>query len=265
MRNIYLGILSITYSIIILIFIFMGKLGSFIAPNMHIYIYLGIVFLITVGVGLIISKEKGRIKISDLFLLLPILTLLFIGDGRLNTSLVSNRNNMFKNKNNTTKKIKYESYTTSDIDYSNIDFTNVDFDVADDTYATLADMITFHPNPDKFIGKTIRVKGFSLIDDKYIPKGSFAIGKYLVSCCVADSSFSGFFVNIDDISKIKNNKWYELEGVFELGQDINGETIVYIHAVNIKEISSKGEEYYIYPCFNYGDGSCKQMLKYDLQ
>ena len=171
---------------------------------------------------------------------------------------------MFKNKNSSVKKEKL-NYTVQDIDYSNIDFTNVDFDVKDDTYATLADMLTFHPNPEKYVGKTIRIRGFTLIDDKYVTKGSFAIGKYLVSCCVADSSFSGFFVNIDDISKIKNNKWYELEGVLEIGQDINGENVIFIHTVNIKEISSKKENHYIYPCFNYGDGSCKQMLKYDLQ
>ena len=264
MRNKYLGILAIIYALIISIYIFMGKLNNFIVPNMQIYTYIGVIFLVIVGIGLIANKEFKELYISDLFLLLPIIIIIFIGDARLNTSLVSNRNNLLKNSNTVTKKVKTDNYIIQDVDYGNIDFSEVDFDVVDDTYATLADMITFHPNPDKFIGKTIRVKGFSLIDDRYIPDGAFAIGKYLVSCCVADSSFSGFFVNIDDISKIKNNKWYAIEGVFELGKDVNGGDIVYIHAVNIKEISSDEEDYYIYPCFNYGDGSCKQMLKYDL-
>ena len=99
MRNKYLGILSIIYSLIIIIFIVSKRLNNFIAPNMQIYIYIGTVILIIIGIGLLISKSDSKPKISDLFLLLPIIILIFIGDGRLNTSLVSNRNNMFKNKN----------------------------------------------------------------------------------------------------------------------------------------------------------------------
>lgn len=39
---------------------------------------------------------------------------------------------------------------------------------------------------------------------------------------------------------------------------------MYIKVINIKEISSKDEEQYVYPCYAYDSGSCEAISKYDL-
>ena len=80
------------------------------------------------------------------------------------------------------------------------------------------------------IGKTIRVKGFVLKDNQYIPDGYFAIGKYEISCCAADATFTGFIAKYDK-SNIKKNKWYEIEGVLDKLNEKN--KVMYINVINI--------------------------------
>ena len=92
----------------------------------------------------------------------------------------------------------------------------------------------------------------------------FGIGKYLISCCAADSSFGGFMAKINDLSKIKDNTWYEMEGVLELGRDTYNQKILVINVVNYKKINGDNEELYMYPCYAYGDGSCSEVVKYNL-
>ena len=97
-----------------------------------------------------------------------------------------------------------------------------------------------------------------------MPDGYFAIGKYAISCCAADAGFTGFIAKYDN-SKITADKWYEVEGILEKGKDKEGYDIMYIKVINSKEISSKGEEQYVYPCYAYDDGSCEAMSKYNLE
>ncbi len=40
---------------------------------------------------------------------------------------------------------------------------------------------------------------------------------------------------------------------------------MYIEVINIKDISSKGEEQYVYPCYVYDNDSCGALSKYDLE
>ena len=120
------------------------------------------------------------------------------------------------------------------------------------------------PKASKFENKTIKVKGLALKKTAYLPNGYFAIGKYVISCCAADAEFSGFIVKYDN-NKIEDDKWYEIEGTLKKGKDSEGYDIMYIKVINIKEIDSKDEEQYVYPCYYYDDGSCKAVSKYNLE
>ena len=103
-----------------------------------------------------------------------------------------------------------------------------------------------------------------MMNSNFLSSDYFYIGKYGVSCCTADAGFVGFIVEKDDI-KIKNDAWYEIEGVFESGEDLAGYKIMVIKITNIKEIDGSSEEQYVYPCYSYGDGSCSQILKYNFK
>ena len=116
---------------------------------------------------------------------------------------------------------------------------------------------------EKYVGKTIKFRGFAVDYSEYLPSGYVAIGKYYISCCAADAEFSGFVVKQDGYN-ISENSWYEVEGVLELAKDIDGYNIMTIVHKTIKKIKQGDESQYVYQCNNYGDGKCSNLLEYDL-
>ena len=278
----YLGIICLLYSGIFGHVLLFDKIKLFLAPQMQIYIKLSIIPMLLIGfVMLLNNKVYYKFKISDLLLILPLVLLIFSGDGRLTSKFASNRTinlnveNRTKsidkkeklNKQQESKKrnIKDNSKESTEDEYEDTyDFSEPYFEIVDENYNELSSYITAAPKADKFKGQTIRVRGFALKNAKYLPKGYFSIGKYVISCCVADAGFAGFIVKYDD-DKIFENKWYEIEGILEKGKDKEGYDIMYIKAINVRKIDSKNEEQYIYPCYSYGDGSCKSLSKYNLE
>ena len=102
------------------------------------------------------------------------------------------------------------------------------------------------------------------MDTSFLTNNTFALGKYVINCCAADASFTGFIVRYDK-NKVKNNTWYEIDGILESGIDGEGYKILEINAVNIREIDAKDEEQYVYPCYAYDDGMCSSVTKYNLE
>ena len=281
----YLGLICLLYSGIFGYVVIFDKLKLFLAPQMQIYIKLSLIPLLIIGLVMLFNnKVHYKFKISDLVLILPLILLIFAGDGRLTSSFASNRTTNLNTENRTKSVEKVEDKKDEEIIElpkseeqieevkeepkeeitETYDFSNVDFEIIDANYSELSNYITFAPKADKFKGQTIRVRGIALKKASYIPDGYFAIGKYAISCCAADAGFTGFIAKYDN-SKITEDKWYEVEGILEKGKDKDGYDIMYINVINIKEISSKGEEQYVYPCYAYDDGSCEAMSKYDLE
>ncbi len=281
----YLGLICLLYSGIFGYVVIFDKLKNFLAPQMQMYIKLSIIPMLLIGLVMLFNnKVNYKFKISDLILVLPLVLLIFAGDGRLTSSFASSRITNLNTENRTKSEEKVEAKKEEEIielpkseekkeevkeepteeNINNYDFSNVDFDIVDASYSELSNYITFAPKADKFKGQTIRVRGFALKKASYLPDGYFAIGKYAISCCAADAGFTGFIAKYDN-NKITTDKWYEVEGILEKGKDKDGYNIMYINVINIKEISSKGEEQYVYPCYAYDDGSCEAMSKYDLE
>ena len=124
--------------------------------------------------------------------------------------------------------------------------------------------LTYHKNASKYEGKTIRVRGFANTSADYIPSGYFAIGKYSVSCCAADATYIGFISKYDN-GNVKNDTWYEVEGVLKKAKDKMGNDIMSVVVINIKEIDDKDEEQYVYQCYAYDNGMCRELTKYNLE
>ena len=271
MKNKFLGIISILLSGVVCYLYFNNKLGYFLIPRMQIYLIIAGIFLFVVGLFLLFSHDEDIFGFSELLLVIPFIFILFMGDGKLTLNIANNRSSSLQNKVEKIEEkekvkevvIPKEEKKEEVIDSKKEIITKIDIDVVDESYAGLSDQITYSRNVNKLIGKTIRVRGFALKKTDFIPNGMFGIGKYLISCCAADASFYGFFVE-GDLSSIKEEAWYELEGILDVGKDTYGQDVVVIKLINIKEISSKNEEYYIYPCYSYGDGSCKEVTKYNL-
>ncbi len=254
----YLGIISLIYASMIIYALSKNILKNFLAPNMHIYIKLALPILIIIGIVSLFSKaEEERFKISNLFLLIPIVMIILSSEGKLTLSLASNR--MIET-NTSAKSEESEKLNVTNDEY---DFENVYFDVQDDNYNDITGYVTYAPKKFKYENQTIRVRGMIIKDNKQIPKEYFIIGKYQISCCAADAKFAYYYAKFDE-SQLKEGKWYQIEGVLKRGKDINNYDIMYIEVINIKEIDEKEEEYYIYPCYYYND-KCPNVTKYNFE
>ena len=267
MKKKFLGLICLLYSSIIIYVWIFDKMKNFLAPNMQIYLKISLLPMLLMFLILCFNEKINyKFKISDTILILPLILLILSGDGKLTTTFANNRNIK------TTKPKVIDKVSNKKIDKEeivddtneNYDFTNVDYDVVDEAYDGLSTYITYSSSPDYYTGKTIRVKGFTLKSSSYLPDNYFMIGKYSISCCAADAGFMGFIVKYD-LEKIKDNAWYEIEGVLQKGNDKENLDVVIIKAINVKEIDSKDEEQYIYPCYVYDNGLCAIMDKYDIK
>ncbi len=270
MKKRYLGLICLIYVGINLYLILSNNLKNYLAPNMQIYLKTSIIPLLFIGLVLCFNnKITYKFKISDLILLLPAVVLIFAGDGKLTTTMASNRMGNYKNKIKEVKPIEpieenepiEEEIKTDELI---VEEFIPDFDVVDETYNELANYITYPPRTDKLANKKIRVRGLSLKSASYLPSKYAMIGKYSITCCAADSEFIGFILDYNK-DLVKNNTWYEVEGTLKEDKDASGYTIMVVKVTNIKEIDESKEEQYIYPCNNYGDGTCSEVLKYDLE
>ena len=275
MKKHYLGIVCLIYSIIIIYVYLSNNLGNYLAPNMQGYILVSVIPLIIIGLVLCFNnKISYKFRVSDLILMLPIIMIIISGDGKLSMSLSNNRNNGLMKESNSNDIVEELDNDTGDIssnkdvdntdEVEEYDFSNIYFDVIDSTYDTLVNYITYIPKAKVYEGKTIRVRGFTNTSASYVPDGYFAIGKYSISCCAADATYMGFIAKYDK-AKVNNNTWYEIEGVLVRGKDKNGTDVMTIKVINIKNISDKDEEQYVYQCYAYDDGKCSDVQKYNLE
>ena len=273
MKHKYFGIVCLLYSLLIIGLLACDILNNYLAPSMQIYIKISVFILLFIWIFIIINKHTSfKFKASDLILLLPLVLIFVAGDGKLSTSLASNRSNNIQIEVKEKEEPVIEQPVTVKEEVVEEEppkeekevIESIDFDVKDESYIDLANYMTYNKKSVSQEGKTIRVRGYALTSLDYLPKGYFAIGKYGVSCCTADASFTGFVVKEGDFL-IEENKWYEIEGYLERLTDLAGFDILSIRIVNIKEIDSNDEEVYVYPCYSYDDGKCEEIRKYNIQ
>ena len=269
MKNKFLGIICILYSAIIIYTLIFDILKNFLAPNMRIYIEVSSIILIFIGLVLLFNKSSHyKFKISDLILLLPLIMIIISSDGRLSNNVATNRLTNIKviktDKTKTKEKEEIKEEIKEDKVIIDKDNFNIDFEVIDENYYSLADFISFPGTKYKeYENKGIKVRGFTIKESNYVPDGYFLLGKYTITCCAADAELAGFYVKLDDY-EIKDDSWYEIEGVLKKIK-YQGLNVMTINIINIKEIDEGSEELYVYPCYAYGDGTCKEFTKYNLK
>ncbi|MBP3765860.1 MAG: DUF1980 domain-containing protein [Bacilli bacterium] len=260
MKRRFLGIISLLYVLIILYLWCSNNLVNILAPQMQVYVKLSLIPLLLIGLVFLLNNNiKYKFKVSDLVLLLPLIMIILSGDFRLTSKLATNRDTLITKEDS---KID-DNYKEDEIDITKYNFESVDFDVIDPSYGGISDYLMYTTDPDYYIGKTIRFRGLSLKNSKIVSGNYFIIGKYLITCCAADAGFVGFVVNYD-VNEIKDNTWYEVEGVLKKVRLKDGTYVVGVKVVNIKEIDSKSENQYVYPCYTYSD-VCEEISKYNLK
>ncbi len=275
MKKKYLGLVCFIYDLIIIYVWLSGNLNNYLAPNMQVYLKLSVIPITIIGLLFIICDLHYKFKYSDLLLIIPLVVVILAGDGNLSVSFAQNK--VIKISRRSNEEINDKVVDTEVVDAEVVDNTEkkeeqnniivqddeIFFDIDDSVYSYLADYITYMSGAQKYVGKTVRFRGFAVDYSEYLPEGYVAIGKYYISCCAADAEFSGFVVKQNNFD-ISENSWYEVVGVLELAKDIDGYNIMTVVPSKITKIKQGDESQYVYQCNNYGDGKCSNLLEYDL-
>ena len=68
----------------------------------------------------------------------------------------------------------------------------------------------------KYNGKSVRFKGIAATDS-ILPRGHFAIGRHIMTCCADDIAYRGVVAKSDGTHKIATRDWVTVEGVLAEG------------------------------------------------
>lgn len=93
-------------------------------------------------------------------------------------------------------------------------------------------------------GEKARLIGFVVFDDD-LGSGRFMLGRFIVTCCVADAFPIGLAVESSDISSLKQDAWVEVRGT--IGETlIDGQPAPLILAASVQAVAEPDQPY-LYP------------------
>ncbi len=100
------------------------------------------------------------------------------------------------------------------------------------------------PAPDVFIGESVEVIGF-VYNDQRLSGGDFLLGRFTLSCCVADAFAIGMVVDYDDAVPFPDNGWLRISGTVDT-INVDGELLPMIVPTEILEIPEPQNPYLYY-------------------
>lgn len=97
-------------------------------------------------------------------------------------------------------------------------------------------------HPENYKGKTICFKGMAMTSNQF-PKGYFVPGRSAMTCCADDIRFLGYLCKGNDLMKVKNKQWVQIEAKFqfEFQPAYEGEGPM-LYATSIKPTDAPKEE-----------------------
>lgn len=98
--------------------------------------------------------------------------------------------------------------------------------------------------PDEFVGKKIKLTGF-VYKEEGMAADELVVGRFAVTCCIADSSVLGFLSQIPEAQEIAADTWLEIEGSLET-TFVDDVELPYVHVTEWREVEAP-ETPYVYP------------------
>ena len=237
MKEKFLGIYFIILSLTIYILYFLGFLNNFLANKVIIFSLLSGVLLLIIGILLVCNKFSNiKIEKNTMLLVIPIIMIIIAGDGKLGLEFSKKRGSNLS----TLNSINNYNYNYEEEDANNE--SDKVYEINDKNYVRTINYL--NSNMDKVIGSRIKISGFTIKDASYITDGYFVIGKYIITCCVADAGIIGILVKQDDLKTVNDSSWYEIEGTITSIEDKFGQRAIAITSDKITSVDN--EEMYVY-------------------
>lgn len=86
-------------------------------------------------------------------------------------------------------------------------------DVTDENFVAMSEVLNLFP--EKFKGKTTRLKGF-VYKDPMLQNGQIVVARFIITHCVADAGIIGYVSQLGSADRLKPNDWIEVTGKLNL-------------------------------------------------
>jgi putative membrane protein len=96
-------------------------------------------------------------------------------------------------------------------------------------------------SPNELAGQEVHVIGFVYRDERF-EETQFLVGRFIVSCCVADASPIGLVVQSSEAAELADDQWVEITGHFETGV-FDGEEMPLLIIETIQKIEPPQQPY----------------------
>jgi putative membrane protein len=104
--------------------------------------------------------------------------------------------------------------------------------------------INYASDPYQFNGDPADVVGF-VYHDSRLEEGQFLVGRFTITCCVADAFAIGMVVHWPDAGTLPDNSWVRVQGPIEV-METDGQRSATIRAVSVEKIPEPAQPY-LYP------------------
>jgi uncharacterized repeat protein (TIGR03943 family) len=102
-------------------------------------------------------------------------------------------------------------------------------------------MFNFEEDPAKMSGEVADVVGF-VYHDPRLHDGQFMVGRFTLSCCVADAFAIGMIVEWSEAVDLPDNRWVRVKGGVDV-LHLDGQTLPLIHAESVQEVAEPAQPY----------------------
>ncbi|WP_394219697.1 TIGR03943 family putative permease subunit [Halobacillus trueperi] len=259
-----------------------GDIQKFIAPRMMPYIYFTLIVIGVLGAiqyfktgndeehencGCAHGHEYPKSKLKSLLIyalfIVPVLTGMMFSDHVMGSSAAANKGFKYEMRSTDSGLSTEVSPEVEDIDpiesnpgvltpkkrfpdlYQTMTESNV-IQLTEDNYIGSISLMEDHMG--EYIGKEIVMSGFVFREDNY-PEDRIVVGRFGISCCVADGGIYGVMVQGENLGTYKNDTWVEVRGVLNM-VDYNGWELPLIEPKEINEIETPHEPY-VYETFEF--------------
>jgi putative membrane protein len=104
--------------------------------------------------------------------------------------------------------------------------------------------INYASDPYQYNDEPVDVSGF-VYHDPRLEEGQFLVGRFTITCCVADAYAIGMVVHWPDAFDLLDNTWVRVQGTIEITES-DGQRLPTIRALSVEEIPQPPQPY-LYP------------------
>lgn len=217
-----------------------GEISLYINPRLKWLVALSVLMLVILGVVQLWNlrqRELHRIGVWGYVMsIIPMVFLLLVAPKVLDASSVQKRGVQLKP--NPTIEVVQKSENPYQKLVKELGQKNV-ISFEEKTYLDIINTINMYP--EKLKGKKIKIYGF-VYRDQTIKKNEFILGRFMVTCCTADSAVAGFLVKSEKAGSFKNDQWLEIVGTLDT-EPYDGEEIPVIRLEKSKRIEPLKDPY----------------------